>query len=63
VELESNILSMLRRIRMLWYLKRNNQMDTEFILNNINYIPIIFESEDSSTHGLSEIKPYLISIS
>lgn len=38
-------------------------MDTEFILNNIKHIPIIFESEDSSTHGLSEIKPYLISIS
>ena len=63
MELESNILSMLRRIRVHWYLKKNNQKDTEFILNNINYIPIIFESEDSSTCGLSEIKPYLISIS
>lgn len=56
MELESKILSMLR-IRVHWYLKISNQMDTEFILNNINYIPIIFESEDSSTCSLSEIKP------
>lgn len=63
VELEGKFLSMPRRIRVHWYLKRKNEMDMELILNNINYILIIFLSEDSVICSLSVVKPYLISIS